>query len=301
MKKSLVAALALAGFLSVAPVRADEYLLIVSGLGGEERFTQAFDKEALALYEAAGDLPQSTTHRWLLSGDQSNRDHLLATLGLLDLEDEDNLQVHLIGHGSYDGAVYKYNLYGPDLTAEDLATALDDVGGRQMIALMTSSSGAAMDSLDNGSRIVITATKSGLQKNASVFSRFWAEGATADLADLNKNETVSLDELYQYTQSKVSGYYEDEGLIASESSLLQGSGLDRFNLSRIGKLGANPLNSRAEELLAQRDAVEVRLNDLTERRSSLSEDEYFAELQSLVLELGRLQNQIDFELESGND
>ena len=48
----------------------------------------------------------------------------------------------LIGHGTFDGADYKINLPGPDMTAIELATLLDRMPAkRQLVVNMTSASG----------------------------------------------------------------------------------------------------------------------------------------------------------------
>lgn len=280
---------------------AASHLVIVSGLGGEPRFQQSFDGEALAIFRAAETLNADTTSLHLLTGEQANRDHLLATLERLRLADDDQLQLHLIGHGSWDGMQYKFNLIGPDLTADDLASALNEVGGEQLVALMSSSSGAALEPLRAENRVVITATRSGLQKNLSLFSSFWAEGVSAELADLDKNETIDLEELYQFTQGKVTSHYEESGLIASEASVVEGENLDRFIVSRVGLLAGSSLDAETEALLAERDALESELDALASQRDSLSEAEYFEALQEIILQLGQIQNRIDMRLEMSSE
>lgn len=289
-----------AGVMS-GPGLAKNHLIIVSGLGGEPQFQNAFDGQALAIYRAAETLNADATELHLLTGEQANTAHLLATLERLQLADSDQLQLHLIGHGSWDGRQYKFNLLGPDLTATQLAQALDRVGGQQLVALMTSSSGAAMEQLAGDNRVVITATKSGLQKNLSQFSRYWAEGVSSELADLNKNETIDLNELYQFTQSQVSAHYEESALIASEASLLQGDNLERFIVARVGLLATGRLDAQTEALLAERDALEAELDELALRRDQLGEAEYFDALQRIILQLGQIQNRIDMRLTIDNE
>lgn len=284
------------------PALATTHVVIVSGLGGEPQFQADFDEQALALYRAAETLNPQNTQIELLTGTQANRDHLLSRLDGLELGNDDQLQLHLIGHGSWDGMNYKFNLSGPDLTAGELAETLNALGGQQLVAIMTSSSGAALEPLESENRVVITATKSGLQKNLSLFSRFWAGGVASDLADLNKNETIDLDELYQFTQGQVANHYEQEGLIASESSLISGDGLNHFSISRVGLLASGSLDAETEALLTRRDALETELEALSERRDELSEAEYFDQLQAIILQLGQIQNQIDMRLEiNGED
>ena len=62
------------------------------------------------------------------------------------------LVLMLIGHGSYDGSDYKFNLPGPDLSAAELATLLDTDSrrARKLVVNMTSASGGAMDAVAGG-------------------------------------------------------------------------------------------------------------------------------------------------------
>ena len=65
-----------------------------------------------------------------------------------DAKPEDDLVLMLIGHGSFDGAEYKFNLVGPDVTAAELAALCDKVPAqRQLIVDTTSASGGAVAAL----------------------------------------------------------------------------------------------------------------------------------------------------------
>lgn len=285
---------------AAVPSLAAEYVIIVSGLGGEAEFQESFDEQAQQIQAAALSLGLDEGQVQLLQGANASKENILSAITNLNTDSDDLLQLHIIGHGSFDGSEYKFNIPGSDITDGELANALNTESAKQMVAIMTSASGAAMESLQADNRLVITATRTGLQKNVSVFSRFWAEGADRSNADLNKNEIVSIAELYDYTLERVTDYYESENLIASEASLIEGQDnidADLFSLARIGQLANTSVSGEVEVLLAERTEVEVKLSELSERRQSLTEDEYFGELQNLMLELGLLQQQIDRELE----
>jgi len=276
-----------------------EQMLIFGGLGGDPVFQEDFNEQVEQIYQAGLSLGLDASQITKLSGSDATKVNILAAISKIRADSDDLLQVHLIGHGSFDGNNYKFNIPGPDISANELAEALNQLNGNQMVAVMTSASGAAMQPLKNDSRLVITATRTGLQKNASVFSRYWAQGSDLSSVDLNKNEIISIAELYTYTQDQVTKYYESEGLIASEASLIEGPesiDADLFSLSRIGQLANTSLSAEVESLIAERAEVETKLSELSGRRQDLSEDEYFSELQNLMLELGLLQRQIDNEL-----
>src|SRR5207248_2785679 len=87
---------------------------------------------------------------------------------------QDVLILMMIGHGTFDGAEYKFNLPGPDISATELAAALNRIpASRQLVVDMTSASGGATAALKKEGRTVITATKSGSEKNATLFARYW--------------------------------------------------------------------------------------------------------------------------------
>ena len=65
-----------------------------------------------------------------------------------DAKPEDDFVLILIGHGTYDGVQYKFNLVGPDISAEDLAALCDHIPSkRQLIVNTTSSSGGSIPAL----------------------------------------------------------------------------------------------------------------------------------------------------------
>ncbi len=61
---------------------------------------------------------------------------------------DDDFVLILIGHGSFDGVEYKFNLVGPDVTAREIAALCDRIAARrQLIVDTTSASGGAVPAL----------------------------------------------------------------------------------------------------------------------------------------------------------
>jgi len=102
--------------------RAATYYVIVAGLGGEPDYQQRF-------IEAAKDLDRvfkgygESAHVYTLTGAQSTAAQLRDTLNSIarDAKADDDFVLVLIGHGSFDGVEYKFNLVGPDIAATQIA------------------------------------------------------------------------------------------------------------------------------------------------------------------------------------
>src|SRR5207302_9438679 len=109
----------------------------------------------------------------------------------------------LIGHGSFDGEEYKFDLNGPDVRAGEIAKMCDHVAaGRQLIVDTTSASGGAVQILGRPWRAVIAATKAGTEKNSTVFARYWVEALEDPGADTDKSDSISAMEAFRYATKK---------------------------------------------------------------------------------------------------
>jgi len=198
--------------LAITPLRAATFYLTIAGLGGEPDYEQRFHMlagETDKLLKSGGADREVVT----LEGAAATRQAILAALDKFahDAKSADSLVVMLIGHGTFDGVDYKINLPGPDLSAPDLASALNRVpASRQLVVNMTSASGGSLTALRKSGRVVVCATRTGTEKNATVFARFWVEALRDPAADTDKNETVSALEAFRYAQQKTAKFYEDQ-------------------------------------------------------------------------------------------
>ncbi|HET8696738.1 MAG TPA: hypothetical protein VFO94_04595, partial [Gammaproteobacteria bacterium] len=95
----------------VAPAaQAELYYLIVGGIGGEQKYQEQFDKEVASLASVA----RKTTgdaRVTVLQGDKATREAVEKSFASLarKVKPTDSLAVFLVGHGSYDGEIYKFN------------------------------------------------------------------------------------------------------------------------------------------------------------------------------------------------
>jgi hypothetical protein len=298
--------------LIVGAARASTFYLTVAGLGGEPDYEQRFSMWATEI-EAVLKSSADDSHIETLKGAAATRANVRAALEKIarQAKPEDALVVMLIGHGSFDGFDYKINLPGPDLSATELAALLNRVpASRQLVVNMTSASGGAVSALRRENRVVITATKTGTERNATVFPRFWVEALRDPAADTDKNETISALEAFHYAQQKIAEYYQSQKRLATEHALLEdtgsGSGVRdpsaenreglraaAFPLVRLGAASSLANNPEKKKLLEKRDQIEQQIDLLKYNKAALAPDDYKKRLTALLLDLAKTQVELD--------
>jgi hypothetical protein len=268
------------------------YYVVIAGLGGTPEYEAQFVKWSADLdHNLRANGPDS--HVATLNGAAVSKQKINELFGRLlsEINTDDAFALLLIGHGTFDGTVYKFNIPGPDLTTKDLASILDRVpAGRQLVVNMTSCSGASFEALKRKGRIVVTATKSGTEKNATIFPRYFADALRDPAADTDKNGTVSVLEAVRYTQHRLTSYFESEKLIATEHSLATEDGAAYFPLLRPPVETARVTNPA---LLKRKQELEAKIDRLKFQKAAMEESEYKEQLSVLLLELARTQAEID--------
>jgi hypothetical protein len=294
------------------PLHATTFYLTVAGLGGEADYEQRFKMladETDKLLKSGGPDRVVVT----LEGPAATRQAVLGALGkfVQDAKSADSLVVMLIGHGTFDGVEYKINLPGPDLSGGDLAAALNRVpAARQLVVNMTSASGGSIAALRKEGRVLVCATRTGTEKNATVFARFWVEALRDPAADTDKNETVSALEAFRYAQQKTNKFYEDQKRLATEHSVIEdtgkgtgektpapenGTGLRAaaFPLVRFGTAQSAAADPQKKALLEHRDQIQAQIDQLKFQKTTMAPDAYKQSLTALLVELAKVQEAIE--------
>ena len=272
--KTLVA-LALAWTL---PAVAQSHWVVVNGLGGEAQYARMFTDYAATVQRAADSAAETVT---VLEGDGANGESIRQAVATAA---DGALVLVLIGHGTYDDEHYRFNVPGPDPTAEDLATWLAaSSASPQLVVLATSASGAALPALRREGRSLIAATKDGYERNAVVFSRFWAEAVRSTAADTDKDRRIDGEEAFRFAENAIEAHYEREGRIATEHPKSEGD-LARFTMAVLDP-GRTP-DGRRQALLEQIAALRA-------SRAAYTEDGYFSHLQELLLELAAVERELE--------
>lgn len=289
----LIAAVALS---TVSVAHADTYALIVSGLGGEAQYQQRFDNQAGSIAASAEKLTGAKSRVTSLAGTAANRDSIRQAMRTLagKVARNDRVMVVLIGHGTFDGEEYRFNVPGPDLTATEFAQLLNQIdAGEQLIVNGTSASGAVVERWRRDGRIVVSATKNGGERTATRFPQFWLEAVTSEAADINKDDIVTAAEAFDYASRRVAESFKSDVSLATEHARLDGDGANKFQVARLGAAALSVADAALNSLLEQRVKLERDIEAVKERKPTLAEADYYDELEAVLIRLALLQKQID--------
>jgi hypothetical protein len=296
--------------MAALSAHASVYYVTVAGLGGEPDYEQRFTANARDLDKLFKD-SGSGAHVYTLTGAQATKAQLTETLMSVahDAKPEDDFVLMLIGHGSYDGTDYKFNLVGPDITAAELAGFCDRIPARrQLIVNATSSSGGSVAVLEKPGRGVIAATKNGTEKNATVFARYWVEALQDPTADIDKSDSINAMEAFQYAQRKTAAFYESQKRLATEHPVFEDAGkgepvrdasknegvlLTNFTVLRIGAAQKQASDPAKQALLHKKEDLEQKIDALKYQKAAMDPAEYKQQLTEVLVELAQVQQELD--------
>ncbi|HEX8293815.1 MAG TPA: hypothetical protein VF570_18770, partial [Pyrinomonadaceae bacterium] len=215
--------------------------------------------------------------------------------------------IFLIGHGTFDGRAAKFSLVGPDLAAAEYAELVGGLASRRVVVFnMASASGEFIKPLSARGRVVVTATRSGQEQNATRFPEHLIAALGSRDADADQNGRVSVLEAFDYASRLTAEQYKRAGRLATEHALLDDSGdgvghpaaeggdgllaratyLDSFSNEQAAA------NAETGRLLRERERLEGEVEQLKARKGSLAEAEYEAELERIFVSLAKVNRSI---------
>ncbi|HEV2668527.1 MAG TPA: C13 family peptidase, partial [Blastocatellia bacterium] len=179
------------------PPDPNKFAVIISGIGGDEAYSIRFAKWAgdlrSALVERLGFAEERVT---ALTEKPSEEEQpcsaeavreVFARLGN-SVKPDNHVFIFFIGHGSFDGKIARFNLMGKDLSAADYAQLIKSLPSRKVVIVnMASASGEFIKPLSGAGRVVITATRSGQEQNATRFAEHFIAALGNPEADADKN------------------------------------------------------------------------------------------------------------------
>ena len=290
--------------------RADTYFVTVSGLGGEAEYEQRFSGWAKDLDKIVRGEPGA--HVDTFTGKDATKASLDAKLRAIasQAKADDSVILTLIGHGTFDDRDYKLALPGPDISATEINQLLDRIPAHVLVVNTTSSSGGSIPILQKPKRVVITSTKTGTEKNVTVFARYWIEALRDPAADADKNEIVTALEAFKYAEAKTTKYFETQNWLATEHCLIEDAGkgegvkdpgpengegqvAGRFALLHLGSVAAAAKDPKKQELLKKKEELETQIDELKYHKAAMDTQQYQQQLRKLVLELAQTQEELD--------
>ena len=306
----------------------ETYLIIIAGLAGDEAHRERFHQWSMAMRDAATARHGLAADRVFYLGEspemapeaihaKSTKENIAALLSKLStsVAPGDQIYLLLIGHGSYDNEGARFNLPGRDLSASDFDALLAPFQEQQTVFVNTASaSGAFLPVVAKPNRIVVTATKSGFERNEAQFGQYFVDAYSGDSGDTDKNQRVSVMEAFDYARLHVAGFYEEENLLKTEHAQFDddgdGSAVAEASKKEGARAGAaflmgaaavaeglSPSDLAADPELAglveSRQELEGRVEALKLQKDSMPEETYFQELERLLLELASVTQRIE--------
>jgi hypothetical protein len=271
------------------------YVFVSAGLGGEPEYEQRFQQQADAIAAASHDVTDEAKIIEI-KGAHATREEISAGLQRLakTMGRDDAFAAVFIGHGTFDGEEYRYNIPGLDLTGMELGKLLDAIPARsQLIVNATSASGILVDRWKHDGRIIITATKSGGERNATRFAEYWVRALKSVEADTDKNGTITAGEAYSYANRKVTESFTASVTLATEHSRIDGTGAERFAIARIEATPETAPDPAVAALYDQRTAADQTLDALKRDKPTAAGDDYYQKLESALVEIARIDRAID--------
>ena len=297
-----------------------ERIVIVIGATGQEQYEQQFATwserwKKIAAHKQA----KLTVIGETVDARQTDRDLLLREL-TRNTDQTSATWLIFIGHGTFDGKTARFNLRGPDLTADQLSQFCDAIKHPLAVINCFSASGPFLKPLSAENRVVITATKNGHEFYFSHFGNFLSQAHSQEQADLDHDGQISLLEAYLTACRETNAYYHKKGELATEHALLDdnadqsGSRSDQFQgLRRIQEtpsatnglpdghrahqftlFSPQPIELIPSEQKLQRDELEIRILELKQHKRSFSSlDEYYQKLEPLMIQLSHVYRKIE--------
>jgi len=319
-------ALVLAATLAMAPdvSRAQSgrvRVLIVTGVAGEPQYADQFFTQATTMSDALktrfglpdsdvvylAENPARDAAKIKAASTKENIERELTALGARS-KTGDVLFVMLIGHGNGDGTTSKFAIPGPDITANDFARVLDGIDGPTIAVVnAASASGGFVAALSGPNRVIVTATKSDMERNETRFATYFIQAYSSDVADTDKDGRVSVLEAFDYARREVARAYDNEHHLLTEHAQLDDNGdkkgtaapdaksADGSLARRVflgGKAGsvaaaahAASNDPRVAALEREKDSIETKLDSLRRRKASMDSTAYEKALEDLLVQL----------------
>lgn len=329
MHKPIRLFLILALSLLLRPALAQEgqpYAVLIGGLGGSPEYTEKFKQYLFESHRVLIEQFQYPEANVVVLGETSIKgeafvddvalaENIRARFSELAtrVTPDDHVLVLLFGHGSFDGQNAQLNIPRRDLNDTDYADLIGALNAGRVVFVNTASASAPfIEAVSGPDRIVITATKSGTQRNETVFPKYLVEALASPAADFDKNGDLSVREVFVYASQMTTQYFESTNHLATEHPMLDDTG-DRkgfraealednaegnlaavtYMKRRSAALAASGAVAGSTQQLREREDLEREIAALKSRKAGMEVNAYYAELETLFVRLARLNDALE--------
>ncbi|MGE0703209.1 MAG: C13 family peptidase [Vicinamibacterales bacterium] len=306
----LAAALAILGATALPAAAQQTHLLVIVGVGGSPDHVKRFHGYGTTIVDSAvkGGLPEAQItyladkpEEAPAADARSTRENVSKALSDLAAGSgaNDEIFIVLIGHGTFDGQQGAFNLGGPDLTAADYATLLGAFKTQRIVFVNTaSSSGAFLSALAGPARTIVTATRTGGERNETRFAEHFAAAWNTESADSDRNGRISVQEAFEYARLNVEASYKQTGHIPTEHPTLDDGSDGKLAStqyltpprSRSGEMAS--ADPKLQKLVAQQDELQQQIDRHRLMKDRMDAAQYEAELERLLTELALVSRTI---------
>ena len=272
------------------------HLLVITGVPGDEEHAAQFKKWATSFIDAAKTKDAAPdANITYLADKQSTRGGVEKAFTDLAarVKPTDAVFVLLLGHGSFNGTQAAFNLPGPDLTVDEWAKLLGRLPAQRVAFVnTTSSSGAFLPAVAAPGRVVITATKTGGERNETQFPEYFVAAFNDAAADRDRNGHVSVAEAFEYAKTKVVQAFQQKGLLLTEHAVMDDGGEGRLAAALFlgtgraeGALAVDLSDPAMKQLAGEKDAIDQQIAALKLKKNTMDEAQYDAQLEHLLTDL----------------
>lgn len=307
---------------------ASQHVIVAVGAPGTQEYGNQFQAWAKRWQDAAAnaDCSFASVGRKKTDTQTTDADQLQTELSRqAGIETSEALWLVLIGHGTFDGRVARFNLQGPDIAADELKEALQPAKRPVVIINCSSCSAPFINALSGPNRIVVTATKDGSEIQFARFGDAMSQAIGDLAADIDRDGQTSLLEAWLFAANRTAQFYESDGRLATEHSLLDDSGdgkgtraevfegtrikgtirekqeVDGRVAQRIHLVRSDEERRLSPDQRVLRDRLEQQLAELRTRRKEYeTEAKYLQALETALLPLAKLYRSVDDGRQSGS-
>ena len=289
-----------------------KFALIISGPGGEEEFIKKFAKWSQelnsALLDKLGFAPENVT--LLTEGTPKStaievRNAFTALRS--NCKPDNTVFIFFIGHGSFDDKLAKFNLVGPDINVTEYASLIKALPSKRVVVInMATASGEFIKPLSMPGHITITATKSGMETNATHFPEYFIKALTTKESDADQNNRISVLEAFNYTTLQLEKFFKEQNRLVTEHAMLDDNGDGKGSEKITDEEGSLAKTTYFDSLFyqlaggdkelqaayADKMRLEREVEELKLRKAQLKPEDYEDELEKLLIQLAELNEKI---------